>query len=87
MADFTIRSSQKDTSLFGWLKIRYTDEYNDAWCKDHDVKKVKSCWNDIEYAIAVCRGVHNITDGSKEMRDVFSMTRKEKKEELRGWCD
>ena len=127
MADFTIRSSQKDTSLFGWLKIRYTDEYNDelwkrisngrnedyirsikthgitslvrnsyrivdtglhcrsrfeeayAWCKDHDVKKVRMCLDDIEYAIAVCRGVHNITDGSKEMRDVFSMTRKEKK--------
>ena len=127
MADFTIRSSQKDTSLFGWLKIRYTDEYNDElwkrisgdsdddyicsinpwgitslvrnsyrivdtglhcrsrfeeahkWCKEHDVKKVRMCLDDIEYAIAVCRGVHNITDGSKEMRDVFSMTRKEKK--------
>ena len=127
MADFTIRSSQKDTSLFGWLKIRYTDEYNDElwkrilgtadddyigsinpwgvtslvrnsyrivdtglhcrsrfeeaykWCKEHDVKKVRMCLDDIEYAIAVCRGVHNITDGSKEMRDVFSMTSKEKK--------
>ena len=127
MADFTIRSSQKDTSLFGWLKIRYTDEYNDElwkrisngrnedyirsikthgitsivrnsyrivdtglhcrsrfeeaykWCKSHDVKKVRMCLDDIEYAIAVCRGVRNITYGSKEMRDVFSMTRKEKK--------
>ena len=127
MTDFVIRRSQKDTSLFGWLKIRYTDEYNDelwkriangrnvdyvrsikthgitslvlnsyrivdtglhcrsrfeeayAWCKSHDVKKVRMCLDDIEYAIAVCRGVHNITNGSKEMRDVFSMTRKEKK--------
>ena len=82
MADFTIRSSQKDTSLFGWLKIRYTDEYNYAWCKSHDVKKVKSCWNDIEYAIAVCRGVHNLKAGSREMRDVFSMTRKEYKRDF-----
>ena len=123
MADFTIRSSQKDTSLFGWLKIRYTDEYNDelwkrilgtadeatsiytygitslernacrivdtglhcrsrfeeayAWCKGHDARKVRMCYNDIEYAIAVCRGAVHLRDGSRDMRDVYRMTERE----------
>ena len=72
-----VRNSYRivDTGLH--CRSRFEEAYK--WCKDHDVKKVRMCLDDIEYAIAVCRGVHNITDGSKEMRDVFSMTRKEKK--------
>lgn len=122
MADFTIRSSQKQRSLLNWLNVYYSEEYNDnlwkrisegrdenalgrikthgitslvmnsyrivstglhcrsrfeeayAWCKSHDVKKVKNCLNDIEYAIAVCRGAVHLNGRSKEIEDVFMMT-------------
>ena len=125
MADFTIRSSQKQRSLLHWLNVYYSDEYNDnlwkrisegrdenalgrikthgitslvmnsyrivstglhcrsrfeeayTWCKGHDVKKVKNCFNDIEYAIAVCRGAVHLNGRSKEIEDVLMMTERE----------
>lgn len=131
MSDFKIRLNQKSTNLTNWVKVFYSDEYNDnlwkriangrnddyvrsikthgitslvlnsyrivdtglhcrsrfeeayKWCKDHDVKKVKSCWNDIEYAIAVCMGVHNLKDGSREMRHIFSITENEYKRDFK----
>ena len=72
-----VRNSYRivDTGLH--CRSRFEEAY--AWCKGHDARKVRMCYNDIEYAIAVCRGVRNITDGSREMRDVYRMTRKEKK--------
>ena len=56
-------------------RSRFEEAY--AWCKDHDVKKVKNCFNDIEYAIAVCRGVVHLNGRSKEIEDTFRMTERE----------
>lgn len=76
-----VRNSYRivDTGLH--CRSRFEEAYK--WCKEHDVKKVKSCWNDIEYAIAVCRGVHNLKDGSKEMRHIFSITENENKRDFK----
>ena len=61
-------------------RSRFEEAY--AWCKDHDVKKVKNCFNDIEYAIAVCRGVAHLNGRSKEIEDVFRMTERECKRDF-----
>lgn len=76
-----VRNSYRivDTGLH--CRSRFEEAYK--WCKDHDAKKVKSCFNDIEYAIAVCRGVHNLKDGSKEMRHIFSITENEYKRDFK----
>ena len=56
-------------------RSRFEEAY--AWCKSHDVKKVKNCFNDIEYAIAVCRGAVHLNGRSKEIEDVFMMTQRQ----------
>lgn len=61
-------------------RSRFEEAY--AWCKSHDVKKVKNCFNDIEYAIAVCRGVVHLNGRSKEIEDVFRMTERECKRDF-----
>ena len=61
-------------------RSRFEEAY--AWCKSHDVKKVKNCFNDIEYAIAVCRGAVHLNGRSKEIEDVFRMTERECKRDF-----
>ena len=56
-------------------RSRFEEAY--AWCKSHDVKKVKNCFNDIEYAIAVCRGAVHLNGRSKEIEDIFMMTQRQ----------
>ena len=56
-------------------RSRFEEAY--AWCKSHDVKKVKNCFNDIEYAIAVCRGAVRLNCRSKGIEDVFMMTQRQ----------
>ena len=61
-------------------RSRFEEAY--AWCKSHDVKKVKNCFNDIEYAIAVCRGAVHLNGRSKEIEDVFMMTQRQYKRDF-----
>ena len=70
-----VRNSYRivDTGLH--CRSRFEEAY--AWCKDHDARKVRMCYNDIEYAIAVCRGAVHLRDGSRDMRDVYRMTERE----------
>ena len=70
-----VRNSYRFVDSGLHCRSRFAEAYE--WCKSHDVKKVRNCFNDIEYAIAVCRGVVHLRDGSKEMRDVFRLTKKE----------
>ena len=72
-----VRNSYRIVDSGLHCRSRFEEAY--AWCKGHDARKVKMCFDDIEYAIAVCRGAVHLRDGSREMRDVFSMTKKEKK--------
>lgn len=70
-----VRNSYRivDTGLH--CRSRFEEAY--AWCKGHDARKVRMCYNDIEYAIAVCRGVVHLRDGSRDMENVYRMTKKE----------